>query len=89
MQTAQGGSLPGEERYPLTTSPLLPGAALSPAHRKGPVVADDRVNLRSPEGQEIEKPKSAVPFFVNQGYKVLKSDGRVNPSPAAAKKTEN
>jgi hypothetical protein len=42
-------------------------------------VADsDSVTLRSPEGQEIEKPKAAVPFFVNQGYVVLTSDGRVN-----------
>jgi hypothetical protein len=39
----------------------------------------DRVTLRSPEGQEIEKPKAAVPFFVNQGYVVLDAAGRVNP----------
>jgi len=38
----------------------------------------DRVTLRSPEGQEIDKPKAAVPFFVNQGYVVLTADGRVN-----------
>jgi hypothetical protein len=46
-------------------------------HRKGPAVADS-VTLRSPEGQEIEKAPEAVPFFVNQGYVVLTSDGRVN-----------
>ena len=52
----------------------------------------DRVKLRSPEGQEIEKPKAAVPFFVNQGYVVLTSDGRVNSkatSSAATTTREN
>lgn len=38
----------------------------------------DRVTLRSPEGQEIDKAREAVPFFVNQGYVVLTSDGRIN-----------
>ena len=46
-------------------------------------MADDRVTLRSPEGQEIQKPKAAVPFFVNQGYLVLTSDGRVNSKATA------
>jgi hypothetical protein len=52
-------------------------------HRKGPAVADS-VTLRSPEGQEIEKAPEAVPFFVNQGYKVLTSDGRVNSKATTA-----
>lgn len=45
--------------------------------RKGPAVAET-VTLRSPEGQEVDKAKAAVPFFVNQGYVVLTADGRVN-----------
>ena len=44
----------------------------------------DRVTLRSPQGQEIEKPKAAVPFFVNQGYVVLDTAGRVNPKATSA-----
>ena len=48
----------------------------------------DRVTLRSPEGQEIEKSKTAVPFFVNQGYVVLASDGRVNAKATAAAGTD-
>lgn len=44
----------------------------------------DRVTLRSPEGREIEKSKAAVPFFVNQGYVVLTSDGRVNSKATTA-----
>ena len=50
----------------------------------------DRVTLRSPQGQEIEKPKTAVPFFVNQGYVVLDAAGRVNPkATSAAEKKEH
>lgn len=55
--------------------------------RKGPVVAD-RVTLRSPEGQEVEKSKDAVPFFTNQGYVVLTADGRVNAKATAAASQE-
>jgi hypothetical protein len=51
----------------------------------------DRVTLRSPEGQEIDKPTAAVPFFVNQGYVVLDAAGRVNSkaTTAASEKKEN
>ncbi len=48
----------------------------------------DRVTLRSPEGQEIQKSKTAVPFFTNQGYVVLTSDGRVNTKATAAPVTD-
>lgn len=50
---------------------------------------EDTVTLRSPEGEEIQRARAAVPFFLNQGYVALTSDGRVNPSPAPAKKTEH
>jgi hypothetical protein len=53
-------------------------------------VADnsDSVILRSPEGQEIERERAAVPFFVNQGYVVLTSDGRVNSKATSAATTK-
>lgn len=47
-------------------------------------MADDRVTLRAPEGGEVQKEEAAVPFFVNQGYEVLTSDGRVNSKATAA-----
>ena len=50
----------------------------------------DTVKLRHPElGDEIEKSKAAVPFFVNQGYVVLDKDGRVSGSATAAAKKES
>lgn len=50
-------------------------------------MADEYVTLRSPEGQEREVAKVAVPFFVNQGYEVLTSDGRVNTKATTAAAT--
>lgn len=49
----------------------------------------DRVTLRSPESQEIEVAPEAVPFFVNQGYVVLTSDGRVNSKATTSATTTN
>lgn len=33
-------------------------------------------------GEIREVPRGALPYFVNQGFKALKSDGSVNPNPA-------
>ena len=48
------------------------------------------VSLRHPvTREELEKPKTAVPFFVNQGFEVLTSDGRVNSKATSTAKKEN
>ena len=57
-------------------------------HRKGPAVADT-VTVRNDLGEERQVPKAAVPFFVNQGFKVLDSAGRVSASATAAAKKES
>jgi hypothetical protein len=46
-------------------------------------VADDRdtVTIRSRFGEERDIHPSAIPFFTNDGWVVLKSDGSVNPKP--------
>lgn len=53
--------------------------------RKGPPVADDTVQIRYEPTREVrEIHRDAIPFFTNQeGWVVLKSDGSVNPKPAA------
>ena len=38
----------------------------------------ETVTIRHPQGEERVVPKGALPFFVNQGYVVLDSAGRVN-----------
>lgn len=39
----------------------------------------DRVTLRNPDtGEEFERARSAARFYVNQGYEVLDSQGRVS-----------
>jgi hypothetical protein len=49
----------------------------------------ETVTIRNDRGEEREIPKTAVPFFVNQGYKVLTSDGRVNSKATSAAQKEN
>ena len=38
----------------------------------------DTVTIQSSVGEEKDVPREAVPFFVNSGWVVLTSDGRVN-----------
>lgn len=47
------------------------------------------VTVKNPSTEETrEIPRGALPFFTNNGFVALKSDGSVNPNPAtpAAKK---
>ena len=49
----------------------------------------ETVTVRNNLGEEREIPKTAVPFFVNQGYEVLDSAGRVNRKATSAATTNN
>lgn len=44
----------------------------------------DTVTIRSPQGQERQVAKTAIPFFTNQGYVVLDKAGRVNKAASSA-----
>ena len=47
----------------------------------------ETVTVRNDLGEERQVPKAAVPFFVNQGFKVLDSAGRVNSKATSAATT--
>ncbi len=48
----------------------------------------DTVNIRNTDtGQERTVAKGSLPFFVNQGYVVLTSDGRANTQATKAAQT--
>ena len=49
----------------------------------------ETVTVRNEFGEERQIPKSAAPFFVNQGFKVLDSAGRVNSKATSAATTSN
>lgn len=57
-------------------------------HERGPLVADN-VTIQSPVGEEKDIPREAAPFFVNSGWVVLTSDGRVNSKATATAQKEN
>lgn len=58
-------------------------------HERGRAVAD-LVTIRNKDtGAERDIPKTAAPFFVNQGYELLTSDGRVNSRATTAAKKES
>ena len=44
---------------------------------------DNSVTISHPHYGEREIDKSAIPFFINGGWNVLKSDGSVNPKPVS------
>lgn len=46
-------------------------------------MADDTVTIRSRFGEERDIDKTSIPFFTNNGWVVLKSDGSVNPKPVS------
>lgn len=48
----------------------------------------DSVTIRSPQGQERQVAKAAVPFFTNQGYVVVDKAGRVNKQATSAAPTK-
>lgn len=45
------------------------------------------VTVRNEFGEEKRVPKASAPFFVNQGFEVLDSKGRVSAPATAAAKT--
>ena len=47
----------------------------------------ETVTVRHPHGAERQISKTAVPFFVNKGFKVLTTDGRVNSKATSAATT--
>lgn len=49
----------------------------------------EQVTIRDPETlSERDVPRGALPFFLNQGFEVLDSRGRVSASATAAAKKE-
>ena len=46
------------------------------------------VTVRNDLGEEKRVPKASLPFFVNQGFSVLDSKGRVSASATTAAKKE-
>lgn len=42
------------------------------------------VTVKNDHGEEKRVPKGSLPFFVNQGFKVLDSTGRVSGSATSA-----
>lgn len=46
------------------------------------------VTVRNSVGEVRDIPRGALPFFLNQGFEALKSDGSVNPNPVTPSKKD-